>query len=367
MAAKGDESRSIPSAGRSNGALSVADLGDVEWPAPDGSGEVTTVPLDVAEPGQDPSDWPIPPQVNETPVPTMDDGLAGNRQVALTPFPNLNIQSGPLAPYQLPWSHSYRETRPFSSASTIEFQTMLGGVEANGERKDAFGWYNSILWSTPFWKEKGIGVQFAGTIEPTTYPQLLAEFSFGAFRRAVWEESAVNRFGWVNRVSWGFGFDGIWDSEEQIFVGQLRPQLAYAVASNRELGVWGGISLGQDLSSGHDLPMEVSTSDHVAFYYRHAFPSELDGTIFVGATENPGGFLVGGYLSYRLSPRAAFVLQGMNNWASEGGFSIYSGLRIYFSPLVELSMIAGNPSHRYRAFLRAPDHINVQLRKVPVE
>lgn len=324
-------------------------------------------PVDVVEPAVDPADWPIPSQVNETRIPTIDDGLAGNRQVALTPFPNLDIQSGPLAPYQLPWSHNFHQTQPFEKASTLEFQTMMGAVEANGERKDAFGWYNSLLWSTPFWKEKGIGIQFAATVEPTTYPQLLSEFGFAAFRRAVWGDGMADRLRWVDRTSWGFGFDGIFDSEEQVFVGQFRPQLAYAVASNRELGVWGAIALGQDLSSGHDLPMEISTSDHFAFYYRHAFPNELDGTIFVGATENPGGFLFGGYVSYRLSARAAVVLQGMNNFASEGGFSIYSGLQIFFSPLVDLSMIAGNPNNRYRAFLRAPDHINVQLRKVPIQ
>jgi hypothetical protein len=314
--------------------------------------------------GQDPSEWPIPSQVYDTREPSFSDGLAGNRQAALTPFPNLDIQSGPLAPHQLPWSHKFHDTKPFRVWTTMEFQTLAGTLRNNGaDAQQEYGWYNSFLFAVPFWKEKGIGVQFAATVEPTTTPQLLTEFGFAAFRRALWPEDPTQRVRLMDRLSWGIGFDGVWDTEDRIFVGQQRMQLAYSVGPNRELGVWGAFSLGEDLSSVTSPPQNFATAAHAAFYYRHVFPNELDATIFVGATENPGGFLFGGYASYRFTARTAFVLQGMNNFGEDGGNSLYAGIKVYFSPLVDSSQLSGSALNRYRAYMRPPDHINLQLRQ----
>lgn len=337
-----------------------------ELPLPIRPQEIESVPeTEMVETySNDPSDWPIPSQVYETRIPTLDDGLAGNRQVALTPFPNLDIQSGPLAAHQLPWSHRFHETKPFTVATTMEFQTLVGTLRNNGSSaQQQYGWYNSFLFSVPFWKEKGVGVQFAATAEPTTEPQLLTEFGFAAFRRALWGNDPSERLRLMDRLSWGIGFDGIWDTEHRVFVGQQRMQFAYSVAPNRELGVWGSFSLGEELSTSTDPPLDFATANNVSFYYRHVFPSELDGTIFVGAVENPGGFMFGGYLSYRLSARTAWVLQGMNNFGEDGGNSVYTGIRVYFSPLVDSTEISGSPMNRYRSFLRPPDHINLQLRQ----
>jgi hypothetical protein len=311
-----------------------------------------------------PEEWNVPEQVHETRIPAFDDGLAGNRQVALTPFPNLNIESGPLDRTQLPWTQTLGQERPFSILQTMEFQSAAGFLESNGGDDFDYGWYNSFQMATPFWREKGIGLQFGATVEPTTFPQVLSEVTVGAFRRAIWNDSPVERVLPFARVSWGMGFDGLFDSENRVFVGQHRAQLAYAVAPNRELGMWGAIPLGSEVARAATEPdLEIGTTSHVAFYYRHVWPSELDGTLFVGAAENPGGFLFGGYVSYRLSAQAAWFLQGVRSFTDEGTQSLYSGIRIYFYPLDDYSQISGNVANRYRPFMPVADHINLQVRK----
>jgi hypothetical protein len=309
-------------------------------------------------------DWEVPSQVYETRIPSRDDGLSGNRQVSLTPFPNLNIETGPLHRTQLPWTNTVEQERPFSILQTMEFQSAAGFLESNGGDDFDYGWYNSFQFATPFWREQGIGLQMGATAEPTTFPQVLTEFTFAAFRRAIWGDSPTTRVLPFARVSWGLGFDGVYDSENRVFVGQHRAQLAYAVAPNRELGMWGAIPLGSEVARAATEPdLEIGTTTHVAFYYRHVWPSELDGTLFVGAAENPGGFLFGGYVSYRLSAQSAWFLQGVRNFTDEGAQSLYTGIRIYFYPLDDYSQISGNPQNRYRPFMPIADHINLQFRK----
>jgi hypothetical protein len=306
----------------------------------------------------------LPTQVFETRIPTRDDGLAGNRQVALTPFPNLNIETGPLAKTQLPWMHTIAQERPFSILQTMDFQSAAGFLESNGGDDFDYGWYNSFQFATPFWREQGIGVQFGATAEPTTFPQVLSQVTVGAFRRAMWGESPTMRVLPFARVSWGFGFDGLFDSENRVFIGQHRAQLAYALAPNREVGMWGAIPLGSEVARAATEPdLEIGTTTHVAFYYRHVWPSELDGTLFVGAAENPGGFMFGGYVSYRMSAQSAWFLQGMRNFTDEGSQSLYTGIRIYFYPLDDYSQLSGNLQNRFRPFMPVADHINVQVRK----
>ncbi|MBY0587748.1 hypothetical protein K2X85_11245 [bacterium] len=339
-------------------------------PAPETPSEKEITVEDPTEPPYLPpsepleQEWPVPPQVHNTKIPTYDDGLAGNRQVALTPFPNLNVQTGPLDRTQLPWTQVLPQERPFSFTQTMEFQSAAGFLESNGGDDFDYGWYNSFQFALPFWREKGVGVQFGATAEPTTFPQVLSEVTFGAFRRAVWSESPADRMLRFARVSWGFGFDGLFDSENRVFVGQHRAQLAYAVAPNRELGMWGTIPLGSEVARAATEPdVQIGTTAHVAFYYRHVWPSELDGTLFVGAAESPGGFLFGGYVSYRLTSQTAWFLQGVRSFTDEGTQSLYSGIRVYFYPLADYSQISGNPQNRYRPFLPVADHINLQVRK----
>ena len=72
---------------------------------------------------QVPPGLPVSPQVAATPLPNPFDGLEGNRQVGLQPFPNMWILSGPLAKEQLPWYHNYKiNDGPYSLAQTIEFK-----------------------------------------------------------------------------------------------------------------------------------------------------------------------------------------------------------------------------------------------------
>ena len=326
-------------------------------------------PAEAAVQGVDYTEWPIPSQVSETALPEPDDGLAGNRQAALTPFPNLNIQSGPLANYQLPWWHRVAEERPFRIPRTLEFQTAPGVVENNGNAKNdnetAYGWYNSLLMSAPFWKEKGIGVQFGVTLEPTTYPQVLSQVGFAAFRRAIWGNDPNQRLTVFQRLSWGTGFDGVYDTNTKLFTGQQRSQFAYSLARDRELGLWFAYPLGSQISyDTHQPRMKVSANSQVNFYYRHVFPSELDVMVFIGVAESPGGFMSGSYMSYRLSAQAAWFLQGAKDFGTGGGGSLYTGIRIYFHPLEDYSQISGNAMNRYRAFMPVTDHINMQLQEV---
>jgi hypothetical protein len=308
--------------------------------------------------------WPIPTQVADTRIPHVDDGLAGNRQVSLSPFPNLDIQSAPLDADQLPWVHEVADERRYRLHKTLEVQSLIGFLESNGANDFEYGWYNSVIWAVPFWKEKSVGLQFAATAEPTTFPQILTEVGFAVFRRAIWHQDHNVRLTNLERVSWGFGFDGVYDSEHRIFVGQHRAQLGYAMAPHREVGTWFTVPLGSEVATVATEPdVKISLTTLGVVYYRHVWPSELDTTLFLGAGENPGGFLTGAYISYRFSPQISWVLQGMAQFADEGGQSLYTGLRFYFHPLDDYSLLSGNPQNRYRAFLAAPDHINLQFRK----
>src|SRR5690606_6879375 len=130
------------------------------------------------------------------------------------------------AKYQLPWWHRVAEDRPFRIPRTLEFQTAPGVAHNNGDAKNdnetAYGWYNRLLKSAPFWKDKGIGVQFGITLEPATYPQVLTQMGFAAFRRAVWGHDPNNRLTIFERLSWGVGFDRVYDTDTKLYTAQQR-------------------------------------------------------------------------------------------------------------------------------------------------
>lgn len=307
----------------------------------------------------------ITPQVMNTELPMPSDGLEGNRQVALTPFPNLYMQSGPLAKHQLPWYHQLPQDSPYSLARASEYQFMGGMLRSNGISDRAYGWYNVLSAGFPFWTERTVGVQVAAMFEPTTYPQIYTGFTTAFFHRAIWPLDAEIYPGFFDRISYGFGYDGFYDSESRVYLGQTRAQLAYALSPSREWGVWGAIPLQDAISTtAADFPEQISPSSQAMLYYRQTFANEMDLTVFTGWIESPGIIQSGAYFDYRLTRQVAFVFQGMFGYERDGSRIVYIGLRMYFQPLESYALISGNPQNRYRPFLRPLDHINFILRRV---
>lgn len=299
----------------------------------------------------------------DTQTPSDHDGLMGNRQVALTPFPNLYMQSGPLAVDQLPWYHKPKYDSAYTIHRSIAYESMIGSSGANGLPNGGFGWYNSLQLAFPFWSEREIGVQTSVVLEPTTYPQVFTIVTGGFFRNAVWSEDPLARYSLNNRASWGFVFDGLFDSEHRALIGQFRGQAGYALTPSRETGFWFSIPVTDDPAPiGSGQPVLIDTTAMGAAYYRQSFASELDVTAFVGFTEGPGEAMLGAYASYRFSRMGSWILSAMNNFSPEGSYSIYAGFRIDFWPMADYSLLSGNPQNLYRPFMRPADHINLQLR-----
>ncbi len=117
--------------------------------------------------------------------------MMGSRAIvkyALTPFPNLDIQSGPCE-VSTPLVASCRGGSTVPHSRTLEFQTAPGVVQNNGDAKydneTAYGWYNSLLMSAPFWKEKGIGVQFGSLLSRRPIPRFSLRWGPVRFARCV--------------------------------------------------------------------------------------------------------------------------------------------------------------------------------------
>ncbi len=54
----------------------------------------------------------------------------------------------------------------------------------------------------------------------------------------MWGNDPNQRLTIYERLSWGTGFDGVYDTNTKHFTGQMRSQFAYSLARDRELGLW---------------------------------------------------------------------------------------------------------------------------------
>lgn len=317
------------------------------------------------------SPYVLPPQVAATDLPRDDDGLIGNRAIALSPFPNLNMQAGPLSNDQLPWYDKPVREAPFSILHTAEFQSMAVYSKSNTDTvpTDAStGWYNSLQLGVPFWREREVGVQAGAAVEPNLFPTVYGEFTVAAFHRAIWPAEPAGTPRPIDRISWGSGFDSIYDSEHRVFLGQIRTQMAFAVSRFQEAGLWFAISTNTaGAPVGSATPLSMNASNHFAFYYRHVFENEIDATVFVGGTQQPGGPFFGTYLSRRFTSQASVIFSTMLNTQGPGPWEVYLGLRFDLWPMENYTLISGNPQNRYRPFMRLADHINLQIRKRPLD
>lgn len=164
----------------------------------------SNLPLQV-EPVLAPQAYPnalaFPANVPNTPPPGPGDGLMGNRQISLTPFPNLYMQSGPLATDQLPWFHAPAAPSAYDPYRSVQFETSVGGLKSHGLNDSELGWYNSVLHGRPFWKEREVGLQLGLAVEPTSFPQVLIEFTGGFFHQAIWQYDSPAQFDVGNRIS----------------------------------------------------------------------------------------------------------------------------------------------------------------------
>lgn len=311
---------------------------------------------------------PANPQVQDTPLPITSDGLMGNRQVALTPFPNLHMQSGPLEQHQLPWFRASAARSAFEAEHWLQFDTAIGGLKSNGVNDSEFGLYNSLIYARPFWKERNVGLEVGATLEPTTFPQILVQFTAGFYRTAVWMEDPERIYLFFrDRLSWGVVYDALFDSENRVLIGQVRSQLGYAMTPNRECGLWFTVPMQEDeYAVGSPEALNIGATGMVNFYYRQTFGDNWDGTLFMGVAESPGGGQIGGYCSYRFASQASWTFSGVRSLENHGAYAIYTGLRFDFTPLSTYRLISGNPHNRYRPFVPMADHINFQVRKEPL-
>lgn len=337
-------------------------LQEAERPLP-GLPDPSTVPRIIVG-GQPIAPYTPPPNVLATPMPNPDDGLQGNRQVALTPFPNLYMQAGPLAAHQLPWYHQLPEEQPYTFLRSLEFNSLIGAMKSNGVDNSQGGWYNSLQAAIPFWTERQVGMQFGGGFEPNMLQTNYFRLSGGFFRRAIWPLEADIVPGLFQRLSGGTVYDGVYDSEHRVYVGQVRSQIAYALAPSREVGAWFTIPMqGSATNVGPNAPLTIDATTTYYFYYRQTFPSEVDATLFAGWAEGPGGMNIGTYLSYHFAQQASLISWGMFNLEAAGANALYFGLCFHFAPHEDYTLISGNPQNRYRPFLRMADPIQLQLRK----
>lgn len=305
-----------------------------------------------------------PVDVVASPVPNPGDGLQGNRQVAITPFPNLDIQAGPLAQHQLPWYRQLPEEEPYTILRAMEFDSLFGALKSNGVDNSQGGWYNGLQFGFPFWTERQVGMQIGAAFEPNMLQTNYVRFTGGFYRHAIWPESADIIPGLFQRIGAGTVYDGLYDSEHRSYVGQVRNQIGYALSPSREAGVWFTVPMQSDFTLvGPNAPINIATSTTASVYYRQTFPSEVDATIFLGWAEGPGGMNVGTYLAYHFAQQASLVVWGMFNFESAGANAIYAGLRFHFAPHEDYTLLAGNPQNRYRPLMRLADPIQLQLRK----
>lgn len=291
----------------------------------------------------------------------------GNRQIALTPFPNLDMQSGPLEQNQLPWFKAADSASAFESKHWLQFETAVGGLKSAGVSDSELGLYNSLVYARPFWEERDVGLELGATFEPTSFPQILVQFTAGFYRSAIWLPDPNRPLLFRDRLSWGLVYDALFDSENRVLNGQLRSQIGYAMAPDRELGVWWTIPMqDDDVAVGAPEALRMGASGSGNFYYRRTFNDYWDGTLFLGVAESPGGGQIGGYLSYRFSTQASWTFSGVRSFEQEGAYSIYTGLRIDFTPLPTYRLISGSSQNRYRPFVRMADHVNFLVRKRPL-
>ena len=319
-----------------------------------------------ALPGREPLLYAVPPQVADTMRPDLSDGLQENRQVALSPFPNLNLQSGPLGVEQLPWYQKDFRDPPYSVLETIAFQSMIGFMQMNTSlpSRKPFGWWNSAQVGFPILREYKIGGQLGVAVEGTTFPQLIIETTAGFYHRAIWPDEVLHRLRAWRRTSWGIVYDGYYDQENRFFVGQIRSQITYALTPTSEAGVWFALPLNEEFvpSDGLGQPATFAASASFDFFYRKIFRNDIDATLFMGATENPGKFTIGLYTAYRFSQQTSLIFSTLLNNDPQGPFSVYAGLEFYPWPTSATASISGNPDNRYRPFQRVADHVNFQVR-----
>lgn len=362
-------SDATPTVERSNGAASVDDLTPTKTLGPHAERREARRAARIT--GINPQAAPIeldesPPQVDASILPSDSDGLIGNRYIALAPFPNLNMQSGPLAQYQLPWYHRVPDNSPYTFWKATEYTQQASIMTSNGREDTSYGWYNSLLSGVPFWVERGVGLEIGFITEPTTFPQVYVGGTGGFFKRAIWTQESDLIPAFVDRLSLGVVYDGLFDSEHRAYLGQARIQGAFALSPNREVGLWSGLALQRDFArEGSAVPINLAPSNYVTFYYRQTMAVELDVTLFAGFGESPGGMQTGGYLEYRFTKRLALLFSGFFDFNNLGPNALFLGFKFFFQPLENYSQISGNPQNRYRPFMRVIDHINFQIRKRP--
>ena len=305
----------------------------------------------------------VTPQVGATRLPSPDDGLNGNRQIALTPFPNLDLQSGPLGVHQLPWRRRPTVRSPHSAWRTIELETAVGSFAASGLPNGGLGWRNTLQMGVPFWRERQVGLHLGAAVEPTSFPQVLTDVTAGLFHHAIWPEEVETAQRLRERLSWGSVIDISYDSEHRVTLGQMRTQLGYSLSPRRETGLWVVIPSNDNVAAiGSADPVFMAPSALGTVYYRQTFANELDITGYMGVAEHPGGLHLGCYVSKRFSQQLFWTFSAMNNFNSEGSYAIYAGLKIAFWPMPDYSYLSGNPQNLYRPFLRTADHTTFQYR-----
>jgi hypothetical protein len=109
-----------------------------------------------------------------------------------------------------------------------------------------------------------------------------------------------------DRISWGIVYDYMYDTDygedaQSVDFGQARFQVGYALTECSELGLWGAFGLenetyvsnGGGIGGANLFPITLRPMDQVAVYWKRNWCYGGETSLYVGAAENIGGFLIG--------------------------------------------------------------------------
>ena len=101
-------------------------------------------------------------------------------------------------------------------------------------------------------------------------------------------------------LSWGAVYDMLYDDHlgeaaQEVKLMQVRFQAGWALDAANEIGVWGAVHANRDnyLTADGGTVIPVSALDQVSMFWHHTWPYGADTSLYFGAVEDPGDFVLG--------------------------------------------------------------------------
>ncbi len=101
-------------------------------------------------------------------------------------------------------------------------------------------------------------------------------------------------------LSWGVVYDLLYDDHlgeaaQEVKLTQVRFQTGWALSEGNEIGIAGAVHANRDsyLTADGGLTIPVSALDQISAFWHHTWETGADTTLYLGAAEDPGDFLLG--------------------------------------------------------------------------